>query len=597
MTGTPLSSLALPTRSLATRQMGKAGSMRVSVHRLAGIALALVAAQSAPSWARGQGQAPPYVPPLIRPAGASGTVVVPDRFLRRWDPVTVFFARDVGPEKGGAEDHPERFVSANPPHPGAFTWIDARTLQFHPAVPWPPLARFSWTVEGATSRLATLMEPPIATIPANNADGIEAVEAISLSFAEPLDEESLLRMATIELRPLPGIGPEGSRWLKSDDFTLKVIERTGNSDAATYVLNLASPIPLGTRAIVHLRLSLEDDPTLSFSEVTFSTAEPFRVISFGCDAVQVPATPEGSRWAREQALRCDPNNRRLLVRFSSPPSGFGPIEARNLVRLTPGVDNLSYGTGANYLTVTGNFAAETLYRVTLAPTPLKDSSGRSLDMRGESEVYVAFPRKGAYLNLGASSGILERFGSQMVPLGGRGDERVDLRIQRRGERSTAWLGYGLSWYWAGSDLSGTSSDFTGRQLLTSGVSGTLGSRFGAEVQVAYGAGLPYTSVPFRADSPAEAARTVGTTQGQLNQSPPLTGGLDEDFLRVDLEVHATFRPRWGRHQWEVQPYLRVLNALDRRDALFYAFQPWRGDGVTPLAERPLVPVLGVAWRF
>lgn len=404
--------------------------MRASMHRLAGVIFTVAAAQLTSLAAYGQGKAPAYVPPLVRPAGATGTVVVPDRFLRRWDPVTVFFARDVGPVKGGPEDHPERLLNANPPHPGAFTWIDARTLQFQPAEPWPPLARFTWTVEGTASRFATLMEPPTTTIPANNAEGIEAIEAISLTFAEPLDEQSLVRMATIELRPLPGIGPEGSRWLKSDDFTLKVIERTSNSDAATYVLNLRSPIPLGTRAIVHLRLSLEDDPTLSFSEVTFSTAEPFRVTSFGCDAVQVPVTPEGNRYAREQALRCDPNNRRLVVRFSSPPSGLGPVEARNLVRLTPAVDNLSYGTGTTSLTVTGNFAAETLYRVTLAPTPLKDSNGRTLDMRGESEAFVAFPRKGAYLNLGASRGILERFGPQMVPLGGRGDERVDLRVQR-----------------------------------------------------------------------------------------------------------------------------------------------------------------------
>ena len=39
-------------------------------------------------------------------------------------------------------------------------------------------------------------------------------------------------------------------------------------------------------------------------------------------------------------------------------------------------------------------------------------------MRGESEVYVAFPRKGTYLNLGASRGILERFGPADGPAGG-----------------------------------------------------------------------------------------------------------------------------------------------------------------------------------
>ncbi len=174
---------------------------------------------------------------------------------------------------------------------------------------------------------------------------------------------------------------------------------------------------------------------------------------------------------------------------------------------------------------------------------------------------------------------------------------VDLRIQRRGERSTAWLGYGLSWYWSGSDLSGSSSDFTGRQLLTSGLSGKLGSRFGAEVQVVYGAGLPYTSVPFRSGDPAEAEQSLDAAQGQLDQSPPLTGGLDEDFLRVDLEVHAAFRTSWLGRDGSLRPYVRILNALDRRDALFYAFQPWRSDALTPLARRPLVPVVGLSWTF
>jgi hypothetical protein len=41
----------------------------------------------------------------------------------------------------------------------------------------------------------------------------------------------------------------------------------------------------------------------------------------------------------------------------------------------------------------------------------------------------------------------------------------------------------------------------------------------------------------------------------------------------------------------------VLNALDRRDALFYTFQPWRDDSLRPLAQRPLLPVMGVSFSF
>jgi uncharacterized protein YfaS (alpha-2-macroglobulin family) len=369
-------------------------------------------------------------PNLVRPAGAVGTVVVPDRFLRRWDPVTVFFATDTGPAGGGPEDHPERLVTLAPDHPGAYTWIDARTLQFRPAEPWPPLARLTWTVGGETSRLATLMEPPIRTIPEDGAEGLDPVQAISLTFAEPLDAAALLRMLTIEVRPLPGVAPEGSRWLKGDDLTLKAVERKRSGDNATYVLDLATPIPLGVRAIVHLRLSVEDDPTLSFAEVSFSTAEPFRVVSLGCGGSLAPVTPDGTRYAREQALRCDAENRTLTVRFSSTPRELGPIEARNLIRLTPAVDGLSFRPAGASLTVAGDFAAETLYRVTLAPTRLQDAAGRLLEMRGESEVFVAFPRKAAYLRWGSSHGVLERFGAQMVPLAGRGDKRVDLRIHR-----------------------------------------------------------------------------------------------------------------------------------------------------------------------
>ena len=174
---------------------------------------------------------------------------------------------------------------------------------------------------------------------------------------------------------------------------------------------------------------------------------------------------------------------------------------------------------------------------------------------------------------------------------------VDLRVQRHGQRATAWLGYGLSWYWSGSDLSGSTSDFTGRHLLTAGLTGSLGSRFGGDVRVAYGAGLPYTSIPFRNATAAEPARGLDVTEGVLDQSPPLPGGLDEDFLRVDVEVHALFRTSWGGRDWALQPYVRILNALDRRDALFYAFQPWRSDALTPLATRPLVPVVGLSWKF
>ena len=59
-------------------------------------------------------------PQLDRLQRADGARVVPERFLRRWDPVTLFFDRDVGPANGGPEDAPERLVTMTPAQAGAW---------------------------------------------------------------------------------------------------------------------------------------------------------------------------------------------------------------------------------------------------------------------------------------------------------------------------------------------------------------------------------------------------------------------------------------------------------------------------------------------
>ena len=83
-----------------------------------------------PALAPAQTQPTP-VPALARPAGVSGTVVVPDRFLRRWDPVTVFFDQRPGPATGRARGPPRalRRPRAAPPRR-----LDL-ARRAHPAVP------------------------------------------------------------------------------------------------------------------------------------------------------------------------------------------------------------------------------------------------------------------------------------------------------------------------------------------------------------------------------------------------------------------------------------------------------------------------------
>jgi uncharacterized protein YfaS (alpha-2-macroglobulin family) len=345
--------------------------------------------------------------------------------------VTVFFPRDVGSAGGGPEDRPERFVKMSPSHPGAFAWLDARTLQFRPAEAWPPLARFRFRVEGADASLLTMMTAPKRTEPAAGAAGLPPVEAITLSFSDPMDPKDLARMVTIELRPLPGV-PGGSREkpriLTDDDFRVKVLERPTRDAEAGYVLALRTPIPEGLRATVRLRLSLADDPEKSFAEFSFGTAEPFRIENAGTAAQRHFVTRAGSRYPREKAINGGSEDRRVLVLFSAPPRPLGYTEVRNLVRFSPALDNLSFSQNDSSLYVWGSFAADTVYKVTLSPTAITDVSGRPLDMSGASEFHIYFPRKGSFLRLGASQGVVERFGPRRIPVEGRGQERMDLRI-------------------------------------------------------------------------------------------------------------------------------------------------------------------------
>ena len=88
--------------------------------------VALLPALVSPNAATADGGAD-RTPTVVRPAGA---IMVPEKFLRRWDPITIFFEQDTGPAEGGAEDDPKKFVTLVPAHAGAATWLNARTLQF-----------------------------------------------------------------------------------------------------------------------------------------------------------------------------------------------------------------------------------------------------------------------------------------------------------------------------------------------------------------------------------------------------------------------------------------------------------------------------------
>jgi uncharacterized protein YfaS (alpha-2-macroglobulin family) len=368
---------------------------------------------------------------LTRPSGAGGgTVLVPDSFLRRWDPVTVFFPSDQGPATGGPEDQPRDYARFEPEHPGAWTWLDARTLQFRPAEPWPALSRFAWQAGGTRVQLSTLMSPPARTVPSAGEEGLDPVDTVTLVFAEPMDLDALGRMVSIELRALPGLGGPPERIIRRGDFELKPMERRGPSEPATYVLTLDEPIPLGTRATVRFQLALDEADQASFHSFDFATAEPFRIISLGCLRSAVPVSPEGVHYTPEQALRCDTGRAEVQVDFSARPEGLGPVQGRSLLRFDPAVEGLEYRVEGRRLVVSADFQRDTLYKVMLEPTLVQDERARALELDAGSSLWLVFPQQTPYLSLATGQGIAERAGPQRIPMQGRGHERADLRIHR-----------------------------------------------------------------------------------------------------------------------------------------------------------------------
>lgn len=179
---------------------------------------------------------------------------------------------------------------------------------------------------------------------------------------------------------------------------------------------------------------------------------------------------------------------------------------------------------------------------------------------------------------------------------------VDVWLRRGEGRYTGWLGYSLGWVWT-ADGAPATEHFAGRQLLSLGFTGPLVEVGRFDLRISYGAGLPYSAIPRveLGEGPAvlssgRSTSGISTIEHVTINAPPLTATPDAPYLRVDFEISRPWSGKWNGRQMSFTPYLKVLNALDRRDALFYAVGG-EGDRPAPLAALPILPVLGFSWKF
>ena len=375
---------------------------------------------------------------------ADGARVVPEKFLRDWDPVTVFFDSDAGPKNGGPADAHEKFATLSPEPAGEWRWLGPRALQFRPAEPWAPLERVTVKASGAEARLLALLPSPSRTNPSEGADPESALTQVALTFPTPVDAKALARLLKIETRPSPGLSVEGAETLAPTDYEILALARGARSDPQTYVVKFRRAI--GDGRVVVLRLQLADDPGFDAEifELRLRTATPFTVSEASCgrgwsdekiEAVLrcastggvAPAPESGAEEGGDAGQTYAPAaKRRLTLGFSAAPEPLDILRAREALRFSPPVDDLNVEVERQRLIVTGSFLNDRVYELAIAPGSLHDSRGRPLAQAFTQR--FAFSRDTPALQWDTGYGIAERFGPQLLPLRGRGYERADIRI-------------------------------------------------------------------------------------------------------------------------------------------------------------------------
>jgi hypothetical protein len=177
---------------------------------------------------------------------------------------------------------------------------------------------------------------------------------------------------------------------------------------------------------------------------------------------------------------------------------------------------------------------------------------------------------------------------------------VDLWVRRSAGNFRGWLGYSLAWVWSvDQPRNSPRRDFAGRQLVNVGIEGPIAANGRFDIRVSYGAGLPYTAVPEPDVGPpvfSIAGGGSGAGMAALTGTPVSTTQPADSYLRVDAEIAHTWTGSIRGSSFTVMPYVRVLNALNRRDALFYRFDR-ASNSAEPLGDLPVLPLIGMEWRF
>lgn len=183
--------------------------------------------------------------------------------------------------------------------------------------------------------------------------------------------------------------------------------------------------------------------------------------------------------------------------------------------------------------------------------------------------------------------------------GGEDDVRTsgaDLWFDLERDGWDVWAGYSLAWAWSELELEAGERRFSGRQLLSAGLRAPLPAGLELTAETRASSGLPFNRIPLVGGGTSpDAAAPPGSSPTESTAEPLLAGTPDGSYLRLDLTLSKRFSGGLLGRQADYRVYLRFLNALDRRDALFYQVDPSSRMRPRALDSLPVLPVVGLEW--
>lgn len=357
---------------------------------------------------------------------AQSAQILPERFLRSYDPVTVQFDRNQGPQGGGPADGPGPLLTVEGAPAGEYRWIDSRTIQFLPAEPWTPLKTVTVRAGSSTARLATLLTPPVSVSPAPGSREMEPLNRLEFTFDRSLPLEDLRKLVRVEIRPLPGLRDAELVTLTDGDFVLRELE-TRQGSRTTYRLDLNRPIGYGSAIAVVFRLSSEPGLSDTVARFAYETRAPFALTAMGAGPNRLPVPAGGAQYRDDQAVAAAAGDA-LSLEFSEPLAPVSLETLKSLVSFDPAVKNLQFRTEGSRIVLQFDAQRQTPYKLSVRYQPLVSATGRVLSPFGPTAMTFFLPKADPYLAWRLNEGIVERFGPQFLPLEGRAIGSIDLRI-------------------------------------------------------------------------------------------------------------------------------------------------------------------------